>query len=350
MRSLLVHAVPYPTSYDSMPRVALLHAQRDFAEALAAAVERINSAYEVDVLSQPESVHSRVHRVLTERYDLLQVDEMVRNGMLAVLEQRRRGTPLVNCIRGWADYTNAHGQHGWLKHRSIRCRGELVFQHADRALFVSSVCRETMRRHYSFGANRIVRRPFDTAQFSNAQPTCDENVRILTVTNLRYQQKAQGIMTILDGLQPLFDRDERLQYMIAGDGRAFEEVAEYVESYPHRDRVDLLGYRDDVPHLLATSDLFVYVSYLDSLSMAVLEAQAAGLPVVCGATAGVPEAVGTAGRICPPTPTGIEYAVDEVLSDPDQFSELAEASREKMNHYNERAAQQYLDVWTDLLD
>lgn len=334
-----------------MPRIALLHAQRDFAEALATTVERIEPTYEVNVLSQSQSIHSRVRRVLTGGYDLLQADEMVRNGLLAALETRRHGTPLVTCIRGWGDYTNDHGQHGWLNHRSIKLRGNIVLRHTDRVLFLSSVCREAMRRQYSFVANRVVGRPFDTTRFPDAQPTCDgsDDIRLLTVTNLRYHQKAQGVMTILDGLKPVFDRDERIQYAVAGDGRAFDTLSHYVDSYPHRDRVDLLGHRDDVPQLLAASDLFVYISYLDALPMAVLEAQATGLPVIGGATAGTPEAVGTAGHLCPPTPTGIETAVDALVSDPERLSKLADASRHKMSDYNEQTAQQYLDSWSDLL-
>ena len=83
--------------------------------------------------------------------------------------------------------------------------------------------------------------------------------------------------------------------------------------------------------------------------MAVLEAQAAGLPVVCGATSGVPEAVGTAGHMCPPTPKGVEIAVDRLLSNTENLSALADASREKMTGYNEQAARQYLDCWRTIL-
>lgn len=334
-----------------MPRIALLHAQRDFAKALASTVEQIDPTYQVDVLSQSQTIHSRVHRVLTGRYDLIQADEMMRNGVLGVIEKLRHNTPLVICIRGWDDYTNAHGQYGRLKHHSIRLRGKRVFQHADCALFLSSVCREAMRRHYVFGSNRIVDRPFDIDRFRDPDSQSDTNntMRILTVTNFRYHQKARGVITILDGLRPILDQNEHIEYSIAGDGREFDTVTEYVASYPHNDRIELLGYRDDIPHLLSDADLFVYVSYLDALSMAVLEAQAAGLPVVCGATSGVPEAVGTAGRMCPPTPKGVETAVQKLLSNTEDLSDLADASREKMTDYNEQAARQYLDCWSNVL-
>jgi glycosyltransferase involved in cell wall biosynthesis len=334
-----------------MPRIALLHAQRDFAQALASTVEQIDPTYQVEVLSQSQTIHSRVHRVLTGHYDLIQADEMLRNGVLGVIKKLRHDTPLVICLRGWDDYTNAHGQYGRLKHHSIRLRGKLVFKHADCALFLSYVCREAMRRHYTFESNRVVGRPFDIARFRDfdSPSDVDDTMQILTVTNFRYRQKARGVITILDALRPIFDRNEHIRYAIAGDGREFDTVAEYVESYPHNDRVDLLGYRNDIPHLLFHADLFVYVSYLDALPMAVLEAQAAGLPVVCGATSGVPEAVGTAGCMCSPTPEGIETTVNRLLSNSNELSNLADASREKMTDYNKQAARQYLDCWKDII-
>lgn len=333
-----------------MPHVALLHAQQDFAEALAATAERIDPAYDIDVLSQTQTIRDRVRRVLSGRYDLVQADETVRNGLLGVLTKRLYGIPLVVCVRGWADYANAHGQYSWLKHQSIKRRTNAVFAHADRTLFLSGTCREAMRRHYDFGPSRVVGRPFDTDRFRNVPATEADTTTIVTVTNLRYPQKARGVMTILDGLHAVFGVYDRVRYAVAGDGREFDVVAQYVESYPHRDRVELLGHRSDVPQLLAGADLFVYVSYLDSLGMVVLEAQAAGLPVVCGATGGVAEACGTAGRLCPPTAAGIETAVGELLSEPQHRTELAEASRERMNGHNERAAQQYLQTWDDALN
>lgn len=341
-----------------MPRIALLHAQRDFAAALAASAERIDPTYDVDVLSQSQSVPGRVCRVLTGRYDLVQADETVGNGLLGLLTKRVCETPLVVCVRGWDDYTNAHGHHGWLKHQSIAHRTRLVFDHADCTLFVSRSCREAMRRQYAIGPNRVVDRPFDRARFqdvtANSDPdtttTGESDMRILTVTNLRYPQKARGVTTILEGLRTVFEETEDLQYVVAGDGQEFDTLTDFLASYPYRDRVDLLGHRSDVPQLLATADLFVYVSFLDALPMAVLEAQAAGLPVVCGATGGPAEAVGSAGRLCPPTPAGVESAVTELLSDPHRRSDRSAASSERMTDYNERAAKQYLDAWDDVLN
>ena len=47
------------------------------------------------------------------------------------------------------------------------------------------------------------------------------------------------------------------------------------------ERVKLLGYRMDVRELLQTADVFAHPSFREGLPVAVMEAMAAGLPVIC---------------------------------------------------------------------
>ncbi len=67
-------------------------------------------------------------------------------------------------------------------------------------------------------------------------------------------------------------------------------------------RVHLLGLRDDVDRLLAAADLFVHPSRAEGLPMAILEAMAAGRPVVASGVGGIGEAVveGETGLLLPP--------------------------------------------------
>jgi glycosyltransferase involved in cell wall biosynthesis len=110
----------------------------------------------------------------------------------------------------------------------------------------------------------------------------------------------------------VFRRYDSLSYRIAGGGHYLSTLRDHVTASPYSDRIEVLGHRSDIPDFLSGSDLFVYVSYLDSISTAVLEAQAAGLLVIGGDVVGVPTAVGDAGRLCEPTSIEVERAVLDI--------------------------------------
>lgn len=169
------------------------------------------------------------------------------------------------------------------------------------------------------------------------------------MTNLRYDEKARGVEITIDGLEPLLEENPDLRYAVAGGGRALSRLQKWVTDSTYEDQIDILGYCEDIPTLLSRTDLFVYVSFLDSLSMTVLEAQAAGVPVIAGGAAGVPEAAGTAGYICPPTAEGVQHAVGELLTDPESRLELSRAGTERLSTYNERAAREFVAAWEAVL-
>ena len=82
--------------------------------------------------------------------------------------------------------------------------------------------------------------------------------------------------------------------------------------------VRFVGSRTDVPDLLRAADLFVHPSREEGFSNAILEAMAAGLPVVACDVGGNPEAVvdGETGRLVPPRdPERLAGAMAELISD-----------------------------------
>ena len=94
--------------------------------------------------------------------------------------------------------------------------------------------------------------------------------------------------------------------MLVGGGPEHAAVAAAVRRAGLDGVVALLGDRDDVPALLAAADVFVLASRSEGFPMSVLEAMAAGLPVVASAVGGVPEAVldGETGLLVPPGDAG----------------------------------------------
>ena len=84
------------------------------------------------------------------------------------------------------------------------------------------------------------------------------------------------------------------------------------------DRVRLVGERRDVPELLAGADVFVLSSASEGMPVSVLEAMAAGLPVVASRVGGVPELVvdGETGLLVEPgDPDELAAALGRLLAD-----------------------------------
>ena len=103
------------------------------------------------------------------------------------------------------------------------------------------------------------------------------------------------------------------------------------------DRVLVLGQRDDVPAVLATSDLLLLSSRQEGLPVAVMEAFALGVPVVSTAVGGVPEAVrdGVEGLLVPPQdPARLAAAMDRLRRDAGLRGCLARSSADRATAFD----------------
>jgi glycosyltransferase involved in cell wall biosynthesis len=117
------------------------------------------------------------------------------------------------------------------------------------------------------------------------------------------------------------------------------------------DRVRFLGRRDDVPALLAAADALVLPSSIEGLPLVVLEAMAAGRPVVATSVGGTPEAVvdGETGLLVPPGDIeALAHAIDALLGDPELARRLGEAGGRRVRERfdADAAAQRVLGLYT----
>jgi len=85
--------------------------------------------------------------------------------------------------------------------------------------------------------------------------------------------------------------DPRAHLVLSGEGSLREQLKAYAQVHQLGNRVHLIGRQNNVPSVLAASDVFVLSSNWEGNPLAVMEAMAAGLPVVATQVGGVPELV-----------------------------------------------------------
>ena len=71
------------------------------------------------------------------------------------------------------------------------------------------------------------------------------------------------------------------KYIICGQGAKKEELIKLSKELNLQEKVEFLGYRQDVKEILKTSDIFCFPSKQEGLPVALMEAMASGLPVIC---------------------------------------------------------------------
>jgi len=126
--------------------------------------------------------------------------------------------------------------------------------------------------------------------------------------------------------------------IVAGEGRERPALEAQIRRLGLGDRVQLPGHREDIPKLLAGGDLLAFSSHYEGFGLALVEALAAGLPVVATAVDSVPEVLGDspAGRLVPPRrPDALAHALAETLATaPDRREALAAFARARAQAFS----------------
>jgi len=225
---------------------------------------------------------------------------------------------------------------GWRKGVFLRLAGRVVA--------VSNACARSLARFYPLEKIRVVHNGVEALQFCaereesrrrlGALAGLPPGARILLmVSHLKPRKGQEEAVAVMQRLAQL---DPAAHLLIAG---SLEHDPAYVEKIRGRirhsgldGRIHLLGLRQDIPQLLPGADLFLHTARVDAHPRAVVEAMAAGLPVVSFAVDGVAETVvhGETGYLAPEHDCeALARAARSLLSDPLTAGEFGRRGRER---------------------
>ena len=175
-------------------------------------------------------------------------------------------------------------------------------------------------------------KPFlDAAPYGRKARPKGGPARLVTVAMMRHGDKLASYRILGNALSRLLDLPWSLE--VVGDGPARPDVENAL--FPLKERVIWRGSLGNaaVAERLALADLFVWPACNEAFGMALIEAQASGLPVVAGAGGGVGEIVvsGVTGFLVPPGDAlAFAAAVRSLILDRGQRAAFAEAARRRV--------------------
>lgn len=146
---------------------------------------------------------------------------------------------------------------------------------------------------------------------------------------------AKGVPILIDAMTRIRETCPDAQLTLVGDGPDRARLEEMTRQQGLADCVTFTGYRsqDEVAEILAGSALFVLPSFAEGVPVVLMEAMAAGRPVVTTRIAGIPELVedGVSGRIVPPGDVdAFAQAVVDILTAPDSIAAMGRQGRAKV--------------------
>jgi len=137
----------------------------------------------------------------------------------------------------------------------------------------------------------------------------------------------KGHTDLIQAAKILKDAAPRIRIIVVGTGSLRLTLDKQARDLGVEDIVFFLGFREDVPRILASLDLFVLCSHLEGMGSSLLDAMASRLPIVATRTGGIPEVVAhnETGLLVPPhDPPSLAGAILELYRDRKRAARLAE--------------------------
>lgn len=100
------------------------------------------------------------------------------------------------------------------------------------------------------------------------------------ITNAAEFTPNKNQKTVIEAIEQL--HNPNIYFVMCGIGEKKAELEQYVKEHGLEKHIRFVGFRNDLHEILQTSDCFVLSSFREGLSVALMEAMAEGLPVVCG--------------------------------------------------------------------
>jgi len=175
----------------------------------------------------------------------------------------------------------------------------------------------------------------------------------ILVGNLSALADHKDFPTWLKAARILARRHPQLYFIIAGKGPEEDTIRRFITENSLEEHIRLIGFRNDIPSVMRSLDIFLMSSKTEGLGTILIEAMAAGVPVVATRAGGIPELVedGVTGLLAVPGDSeGLADAVTRLLEDAVLRQKIKNNARMKAGEFSFRkTAEATLAVYRQII-
>ncbi|HLE83762.1 MAG TPA: glycosyltransferase family 4 protein [Thermoanaerobaculia bacterium] len=251
--------------------------------------------------------------------------------------------------------TPAERVFGWGRAPILAGLGRLTARLADRVVAPSRATARELAEDY--GARDVAVIPNGIAPLAGIRRSRSEPAGGPVVLYAGRLRTRKAVAVLLEAFARLRVERPGAVLVLVGDGEQRPALQAQASRLGIEDAVRLPGAqpRDAMSAFYGAADLFCLPSLYEGFPLAILEAMAAGLPVVATAVAGVPEAVehGVTGLLVPHEDAAALFrALAELAADPGRARGMGDAGRRRVETAFSipRIAAAYLELWSTLLE
>jgi glycosyltransferase involved in cell wall biosynthesis len=252
--------------------------------------------------------------------------------------------------------------HNWpskaLSMRTYAVVDRLALRSFDRVVVVSDAVAQILLR--SGVANEkveLIPNGVDLGRFRDVTPALRTELETGTEPVIGFVGRLvaeKGGVTLLQAAQRVLTKRPKAKFVLVGEGPARQEWEALARELGIDQQVTFTGARNDMPEVYASFDAMVLPSEIEALPMCLLEAMAAGKPVIATRVGAIPRLImnGTTGLLIEPGDVNaLTKAILRLLEDRDFASRLGEKGRDRVaQHFSaQQMAKNYIGTYEQVL-
>lgn len=356
---ILTFHVPYLKMFKDMGWQTAVAARNDFENPEDCVIPHCDHFFDVCFERSPLNknniqAYKKLKQIIDDgEYDIIHCHTPVGGALtrLAATKARKNGSKVIYTAHGFHFYKGAPFKN-WLLYYPVE---KLLAPLTDALITINH---EDYDKAQKLGAGKVYYVPgvgVDTARFG---PDADVRRRMRAewgIAEDRFLLLSVGEVNANKNHVVAIRAMQKLAeccYIICGTGPLLDELRNLADELGVGKRVFFAGYQDNVADFYQMADAFVFPSLREGLPVALMEAMASELPVICTKIRGNVDLIehGVSGYTVENTPDAIAEAVCDVLSDKARYQEYADNAALKVRGFDcEVARKMVTEIYQDTL-